>query len=238
MREWCHILCVSRKISSLQNTPLSGEKTTTCKTYCCMPPLVQNQTKITLVFAYLYIYGNRKKKNQPMGNNGWQKQWYNGDCVAVVQLLSRVWLSATPWTAAHQASLSFTISLNSMKRWRRLRCMPIYVFGSWTLWMHYLFEKLKVFFLKRGESKSFQPRWSEKTLEGKWCLRWILEDKKFKQRESKKRISWVNAQKCENLWRVSKAIQWHWEGSFKEPRREQWYIKQRKWKVQEGGLGY
>ena len=28
----------------------------------------------------------------------------------VVQLLSRVQLFATPWTAAHQASLSFTIS--------------------------------------------------------------------------------------------------------------------------------
>ena len=28
----------------------------------------------------------------------------------VVQLLSCVWLFATPWTAAHQASLSFTIS--------------------------------------------------------------------------------------------------------------------------------
>ena len=30
--------------------------------------------------------------------------------VAVVQSLSRVWLSVTPWTAACQASLSFTIS--------------------------------------------------------------------------------------------------------------------------------
>ena len=30
--------------------------------------------------------------------------------IAVVQLLSHVWLFVTPWTAAHQASLSFTIS--------------------------------------------------------------------------------------------------------------------------------
>ena len=37
----------------------------------------------------------------------------------VVQLLSCVWLCAAPWTAAHQASLSFTISQSS------LRCMPI-----------------------------------------------------------------------------------------------------------------
>ena len=33
----------------------------------------------------------------------------------VVQLLSRVWLSATPWTEAHQASLSFTVSRSLFK---------------------------------------------------------------------------------------------------------------------------
>ena len=36
-------------------------------------------------------------------------------CLVVVQLLSRVWLFETQWTAAHQASLSFTISLNLLK---------------------------------------------------------------------------------------------------------------------------
>ena len=33
----------------------------------------------------------------------------------VVQSLSRVWLFATPWTVAHQASLSFTISWSLLK---------------------------------------------------------------------------------------------------------------------------
>ena len=33
----------------------------------------------------------------------------------VVQLLSQSWLFATPWTAARQASLSFTISQNLLK---------------------------------------------------------------------------------------------------------------------------
>ena len=33
--------------------------------------------------------------------------------VGFVQLLSLVWLFATPWTAACQASLSFTVSVNS-----------------------------------------------------------------------------------------------------------------------------
>ena len=35
--------------------------------------------------------------------------------LVVVQLLSRVWLFATPWTAVHQASLSFAISWSFLK---------------------------------------------------------------------------------------------------------------------------
>ena len=38
---------------------------------------------------------------------------YNVD--AVVRSLSHVWLFATPWTAAHQASLSFTVSRSLCK---------------------------------------------------------------------------------------------------------------------------
>ena len=39
-----------------------------------------------------------------------------GGCFVVVQSLSRVWLFAMPlWTAAHQASLSFTISWSLLK---------------------------------------------------------------------------------------------------------------------------
>ena len=34
---------------------------------------------------------------------------------AVIQWLSHVWLCATPWTATHQASLSFTISQSLLK---------------------------------------------------------------------------------------------------------------------------
>ena len=36
--------------------------------------------------------------------------WFDSNVIIVVQLLSHVWFFATPWTAAHQASLSFTIS--------------------------------------------------------------------------------------------------------------------------------
>ena len=39
----------------------------------------------------------------------------SGAVVAIVQLLSHVQLFVTPWTAAHQASLSFTISQSLLK---------------------------------------------------------------------------------------------------------------------------
>ena len=36
--------------------------------------------------------------------------------VVVIQSLNRVWLFATPWTAAHQASLSFSISCSLSRK--------------------------------------------------------------------------------------------------------------------------
>ena len=44
--------------------------------------------------------------------------------VVVVQLLSHVWLFETPWTAARQASLSFTISWSSLKLMSMESVMP------------------------------------------------------------------------------------------------------------------
>ena len=46
---------------------------------------------------------------------------------AVVQSLSHVWLFVTPWTAACQASLSFTISLNLLKLMSIESVMPSYL---------------------------------------------------------------------------------------------------------------
>ena len=43
------------------------------------------------------------------------KVYINWNSVSSVQLLSRVWLFATPWTAACQASLSITNSRSSLK---------------------------------------------------------------------------------------------------------------------------
>ena len=41
--------------------------------------------------------------------------WYALPFVAVVQSLSHIWLFATPWTAACQTSLSFTVSHSLLK---------------------------------------------------------------------------------------------------------------------------
>ena len=65
---------------------------------------------------------------------GWKKIFHaNGDekktGIAIlqfssVQSLSRVWLFATPWIAAHQASLSITISQGSLKLTSTESVMP------------------------------------------------------------------------------------------------------------------
>ena len=44
-----------------------------------------------------------------------KKKMSSENMIAVVQLLSCVWLFATPWTAACQVSLSFTISQSLLK---------------------------------------------------------------------------------------------------------------------------
>ena len=62
----------------------------------------------------------RRRKGQDIceGRAGVRKGWgmdRSPSTVDVVQSLSRVQLSATPWTAARQASLSFTISPSFLK---------------------------------------------------------------------------------------------------------------------------
>ena len=54
--------------------------------------------------------GNTRIKIQ-----GQKVQTENDVTTAAVQLLGRVQLSVTPWTVAHQASLSFTVSQSLLK---------------------------------------------------------------------------------------------------------------------------
>ena len=68
--------------------------------------------------------------------------------IAVVQSLSPFWLFATPWTLAHQASLSFTISSSLLKLMsielmmpcnQLILCCPLLLLPS-------VFPSIKVFF--------------------------------------------------------------------------------------------
>ena len=56
---------------------------------------------------------SRLKTTHPLNRR--TGKWNNGGMVVVVQLLSRVRLFATLWTAAHQAPLSSTISQSLLK---------------------------------------------------------------------------------------------------------------------------
>ena len=56
--------------------------------------------------------------------SSWKFSTLAGTCVAIVQSLSCVQLFATPWTAACQASLSFTVSVSLLKHMSTESVMP------------------------------------------------------------------------------------------------------------------
>ena len=58
-------------------------------------------------------------KSRTQLSNWTQLNWWHSWLVVVAQLLSHVWLFATPWTAAHQVFLSIT------KSWSLLKLMSI-----------------------------------------------------------------------------------------------------------------
>ena len=75
--------------------------------------------------------------------------------VVVVQLLSCVQLFVTPWTAAHQASLSFTISQSLLRLMLRQWCHPTISSCRPLLLLPSIFPSIRVF-------------WNELVL----CIRW------------------------------------------------------------------
>ena len=71
---------------------------------------------LEMIESYSSLYPDQelkctKTEGHMPGQDDGTLQWF----VAVVQSLSHVQLSETPWTVAHQASLSFTISQNLLK---------------------------------------------------------------------------------------------------------------------------
>ena len=79
--------------------------------------------------------------------------------IAVIQLPSHVWFSATLWTAAHQASLSFTISQSLLKFMciesvmpsnHLILCLPLLLLSS-------VFPSIRVF----SNESALCIRWSK-----------------------------------------------------------------------------
>ena len=67
--------------------------------------------------------------------------------VIVIQALSHVWLFGTPWTAACQASLSFTISQSLLKLMSIESVMPSnHLILCHPLLLHSIFPSIRVFF--------------------------------------------------------------------------------------------
>ena len=69
---------------------------------------------ILLHIAYISEGGDKINIRKSYGLKK-NEQWMIIRITVVVQLLSCVWFSVIPWTTAHQASLSFTISRSLLK---------------------------------------------------------------------------------------------------------------------------
>ena len=80
----------------------------------------------------------------------------------VVQLLSRVWLLVTPWTAARQASLSFTISRSLLKLMSIKSVMPSsHLTLCWCfLLLPSIFPSIRVFSNESALCSSWPKYWS------------------------------------------------------------------------------
>ena len=81
------------------------------------------------------------------------------DPFVVVQLLSRVQLFATPWTAAHQASLSFTISQSLLKLMSVESVMPSnhFILCCPFLLLPSVFPSIRIF----SSESALHIRWSK-----------------------------------------------------------------------------
>ena len=88
-------------------------------------------------------------------NNKWYK------IVVVVQSPSRVWLFLTPWTAACQASLFFTISWSFPKFMSIASVMPSSHHILWhTLLLPSIFPRIRVFFNESAVHIRWPKYWS------------------------------------------------------------------------------
>ena len=78
------------------------------------------------------------------------------ELIVIVQSLHHVWLFEIPWTAAHQASLSFTISLSLLKLMSIESVMPSnYLIFCHPLLLPSIFPSIRVF----SNESTLRMRW-------------------------------------------------------------------------------
>ena len=84
-------------------------------------PLEKRMATHSSILTWRIPWTKRPGRSQLMGSQRVRHDWAantfnsNRELVVAVQSLSRVWLFVTPWTAACQASLSFTISWSLLR---------------------------------------------------------------------------------------------------------------------------
>ena len=107
------------------------------------------------------FHGSKRASRYRKSEDHWKGLAVNclSSLVVVVQLLSCVWLFATRWTAACQASLSFTISLNScpfklvMQSSHLFLCHPLLLLPS-------IFPSIRVFSSELALSIKWPKYWT------------------------------------------------------------------------------
>ena len=85
-----------------------------------------------------------------------------GWALVVVQPLSHVWLYVTPWTAAHQAPLSFTVS-HSLLKFMSIESVMLFnhlIFCRPLLFLPSIFPSLRVFFSESALCIRWPEYWS------------------------------------------------------------------------------
>ena len=128
--------------------------------------IIQKDMCTSVLTVALFTIARTWKQSRYILTDGWiKKSWYiyiNGIFVVVFPSLSRVWLFATPWTAAHQASLSFTISW-SLPKFKSIEsimsskhlifCCPLHLLPS-------IFPSIRVFSIELALHIRWPNYWS------------------------------------------------------------------------------
>ena len=83
---------------------------------------------------WMIVHGVSKSQTQLSTRAQWWYIWTWGRLSPSVQLFSRVWLFATPWTAAHQPSLSPTIS----QCWLKLMSIELMKLSNHLILCHFI----------------------------------------------------------------------------------------------------